>query len=215
MIDHSATNLKKNLNWQVKEFAAAAAGYRCGEDLVQEAMTKLRIPFDNDVDIHENVFIQNPTPGLYRVGVRAAAIRADSHMETPAVDADFATSIGFRSGKMCTIVAKRRRVVAVAMAAIATQHSGHGVSSVNGGSPVSEYGYLDSRVSGVVVSEERAVIRRQVDRDAAAMICQQVRDGHISLEQAIGALVAILHKSCIEKLTNWRMSRIGGILKQI
>ena len=29
---------------------------------------------------------------------------------------------------------------------------------------------------------------RQVDREAAALICQQCKDGHISLEQAIGAL---------------------------
>jgi hypothetical protein len=32
---------------------------------------------------------------------------------------------------------------------------------------------------------------RQVDREAAAMICQQVRDGYISLGQAIGALVGL------------------------
>ena len=32
---------------------------------------------------------------------------------------------------------------------------------------------------------------RQVNREAAAMTCQQVREGQISLEQAIGALCAI------------------------
>ncbi len=47
----------------------------------------------NDIDIHENVFIQNPTSGLYRVSVRATAVRADSHKETMAVDADFALAI--------------------------------------------------------------------------------------------------------------------------
>ena len=32
---------------------------------------------------------------------------------------------------------------------------------------------------------------RQVDREAAEMICQAVRDGRIVLEQAIGALLAM------------------------
>jgi hypothetical protein len=36
----------------------------------------------NDIDIHENVYIQNPAPGAYRVTVSASAIRADSHLET-------------------------------------------------------------------------------------------------------------------------------------
>jgi hypothetical protein len=47
----------------------------------------------NDIDVHENVFLQNPASGVYRVDVRATAVRADSHKETPAVDADFALAI--------------------------------------------------------------------------------------------------------------------------
>src|SRR5690606_7986817 len=47
----------------------------------------------NDVDIHENVFLKDPAPGIYEVNVRATAVRADSHKETPAVDADFALAV--------------------------------------------------------------------------------------------------------------------------
>ena len=44
----------------------------------------------NDIDIHENVFIPEPAPGVWKVAVTATAIRADSHKETAAIDADFA-----------------------------------------------------------------------------------------------------------------------------
>ena len=47
----------------------------------------------NDLDIHENVFLPEPTPGVYKVTVEATAVRADSHKETAAVDADFALAI--------------------------------------------------------------------------------------------------------------------------
>jgi hypothetical protein len=47
----------------------------------------------NDLDTHENVFIQNPASGSYQVTVRAPVLRGDSHKETPGVDADFALAI--------------------------------------------------------------------------------------------------------------------------
>lgn len=47
----------------------------------------------NDVDIHENVFIQQPASGAYQVRVAAPVIRGDSHKETPQIDADFALAI--------------------------------------------------------------------------------------------------------------------------
>ncbi len=47
----------------------------------------------NDVDIHENVFLDQPESGVYEVTVRASAVRHDTHKETPEVDADFALAI--------------------------------------------------------------------------------------------------------------------------
>ena len=48
---------------------------------------------NNDVDVHENVFLQNPTPGIYLVEVNAATITMDNHRETPAIDLDFGLAI--------------------------------------------------------------------------------------------------------------------------
>ena len=47
----------------------------------------------NDIDIHENVFIDQPAPGAYEVRVWAPVIRGDSHKETSVDDADFALAI--------------------------------------------------------------------------------------------------------------------------
>jgi len=47
----------------------------------------------NDIDIHENVFLQNPASGVYQVSVEAAVVRADNHVETPQADVDFALAI--------------------------------------------------------------------------------------------------------------------------
>ncbi|HED64184.1 MAG TPA: peptidase S8 [Planctomycetes bacterium] len=44
----------------------------------------------NKIDTVENLFIQNPAAGQWRIMVRAAEINGDSHEETPAVDADYA-----------------------------------------------------------------------------------------------------------------------------
>ncbi|HQL55297.1 MAG TPA: hypothetical protein PLQ87_11365, partial [Phycisphaerae bacterium] len=44
----------------------------------------------NHVDTVENVFVQNPAGGLWVVRVIAEEINQDSHVETPALDADFA-----------------------------------------------------------------------------------------------------------------------------
>ena len=44
----------------------------------------------NTLDTVENVFVQNPQSGLWRVEVSAPEVLLDQHVETPAVDADFA-----------------------------------------------------------------------------------------------------------------------------
>jgi hypothetical protein len=44
----------------------------------------------NTLDTVENVFVQNPLAGLWRVEVSAPLVALDQHVETPAVDADFA-----------------------------------------------------------------------------------------------------------------------------
>jgi serine protease AprX len=43
----------------------------------------------NNVDTVENVFIQNPAAGTWRIEVRAAAINRDAHLATTAADAVF------------------------------------------------------------------------------------------------------------------------------
>ena len=44
----------------------------------------------NDLDVVENVFVQNPTAGVWTIEVIADEIIQDAHTETPAIDADFA-----------------------------------------------------------------------------------------------------------------------------
>jgi hypothetical protein len=44
----------------------------------------------NTLDTVENVFVQNPETGLWRVRVSAPLVALDQHLETPQVDADFA-----------------------------------------------------------------------------------------------------------------------------
>jgi hypothetical protein len=44
----------------------------------------------NLIDTVENVFVQNPAPGMWTVEVRADEINLDAHVETPAFDADYA-----------------------------------------------------------------------------------------------------------------------------
>jgi serine protease AprX len=44
----------------------------------------------NTLDTVENVFVQNPAYGLWRLEVSAPLVAIDQHVETPAVDADFA-----------------------------------------------------------------------------------------------------------------------------
>lgn len=44
----------------------------------------------NDLDVVENVFLQDPTPGVWTVEVIADEILQDAHTETGAIDADFA-----------------------------------------------------------------------------------------------------------------------------
>jgi hypothetical protein len=47
----------------------------------------------NTIDTVENVFVQNPAVGTWTVEVIAAEINQDSHVETPAVDCDYALVI--------------------------------------------------------------------------------------------------------------------------
>jgi hypothetical protein len=67
----------------------------------------------NDVDVHENVFLQSPVAGVYQVTVGATAVRQDSHLETAAVDADFALAVrGIgggrdRSGMLLDLISTR------------------------------------------------------------------------------------------------------------
>ena len=56
-------------------------------------------------------------------------------VRTSSVAVAFATSTGFRSGRMYTMVAKRRRRVTAAIAATAANGSGQGVSGVKPGTP--------------------------------------------------------------------------------
>ncbi|MBK8096119.1 MAG: S8 family serine peptidase [Planctomycetes bacterium] len=44
----------------------------------------------NNLDTVENVFVQNPLVGVWTVEVSAPLVAMDQHLETPAVDADFA-----------------------------------------------------------------------------------------------------------------------------
>ncbi|HEX6813551.1 MAG TPA: S8 family serine peptidase [Planctomycetota bacterium] len=54
----------------------------------------------NTLDTVENVYVQNPAYGLWRVEVSAPLVVMDQHVETPAVDADFAlVSSGIGAGR--------------------------------------------------------------------------------------------------------------------
>ncbi|MAB88702.1 MAG: hypothetical protein CMJ90_04495 [Planctomycetes bacterium] len=46
-----------------------------------------------NVNSLENVFVQNPTPGVWTVEIIAANINTDNHIETPQVDADYALCV--------------------------------------------------------------------------------------------------------------------------
>lgn len=47
----------------------------------------------NRVDTVENVFVQSPQAGEWRIIVRATALNQDSHVETPGLDADYALAV--------------------------------------------------------------------------------------------------------------------------
>lgn len=49
--------------------------------------------FPNVRDTVEHVFVQNPTPGVWRIEVQADELVQDSHTETPQLDADYALVI--------------------------------------------------------------------------------------------------------------------------
>jgi hypothetical protein len=54
----------------------------------------------NTLDTVENVYVQNPAYGLWQVEVSAPLVALDQHLETPAVDADFAlVSSGIGGGR--------------------------------------------------------------------------------------------------------------------
>ena len=52
----------------------------------------------NTLDTVENVFVQNPAAGVWSVEVIAAQINQDSHVETPAVDCDYALVVSGING---------------------------------------------------------------------------------------------------------------------
>jgi subtilisin family serine protease len=57
----------------------------------------------NPLDTVENVYVQNPPSGLWQVEVSAPLVVVDQHVETPAVDADFAlVSSGIGGGRDTT-----------------------------------------------------------------------------------------------------------------
>jgi serine protease AprX len=64
-----------------------------GNNGLSAALTSSPGGVPNDIDVHENVILTNPTPGAWQVTVDAAVIRADSHRETAAIDADFALGV--------------------------------------------------------------------------------------------------------------------------
>ncbi|MDP6410243.1 MAG: S8 family serine peptidase [Planctomycetota bacterium] len=56
----------------------------------------------NTIDVIENVFVQNPTAGVWILEVFADEINADNHVETGAVDVDFALAVsGVRETSAC------------------------------------------------------------------------------------------------------------------
>lgn len=61
-----------------------------GNHGLRESMTSLPGGSPNSVDPVENVILLAPEPGRWRVTVRASELNEDSHLETAALDADFA-----------------------------------------------------------------------------------------------------------------------------
>jgi len=56
----------------------------------------------NTVDTVENVFVENPEVGIWSVEIIASEINQDGHVETPALDADFALVVSGAFLKTCT-----------------------------------------------------------------------------------------------------------------
>ncbi len=61
-----------------------------GNNGLLAAMTSTTGGTPNQVDTVENVYVANPQAGLWRVLVYARDVNQDSHVETPAVDVDYA-----------------------------------------------------------------------------------------------------------------------------
>jgi serine protease AprX len=55
---------------------------------------------EDDTNPIECVFVQNPLAGVWRVDVKATLIALDSHVETPAVDADYALVVSGGTGQV-------------------------------------------------------------------------------------------------------------------
>ena len=51
-------------------------------------------------DTEENIFVQNPTPGVWQVRVKAEEIIQDGHVETPELDADYGLVVSGVSGEV-------------------------------------------------------------------------------------------------------------------
>jgi hypothetical protein len=92
-------------NYGLRNCLACLADYFVGNWSVSSSLTPF--PHKDQVNNVENVFIKNPTPGTWTITVSADSIIQDGHVETPALDADYAlvVSSGDRPrGRCCQTV---------------------------------------------------------------------------------------------------------------
>ena len=61
--------------------------------LITNQFTQSTSGVNNDIDIHENVFLQNPASGIYLVEVNLANFTTENHKETELPDFDFGLAI--------------------------------------------------------------------------------------------------------------------------
>ncbi|MEO6597042.1 MAG: hypothetical protein ABIP94_20040, partial [Planctomycetota bacterium] len=110
----------------------------------------------NTLDTVENVFVQNPAYGLWKVEVSAPIIVLDQHVETPAVDADFAlvaSGIGAGrdvSGPVLDIASTGTRNLSISIANVpATYVDGYVLFSLTTTRPLAMGSFLGLEVDGL------------------------------------------------------------------
>ena len=101
----------------------------------------------DSIDTVENVFVQNPQAGSWNVTVYAIQINQDGHVETPALDADFA-------------------LVVTGAAAVRSRTARHGTGQLRGRLPLRERRDEPER-RGRVPRHSRAVLHERVGRRPA------------------------------------------------